>query len=72
MDQLDRRHAFEDKAKEIGGKVLGSGWVRPFTMDFNFVLDGREYSVVLEKKKLTSVEEATIDEKEAGNVTETA
>jgi hypothetical protein len=66
---MDIRYAFEDKAREIGGKVLGAGclMVPPFTMDFSFALEGREYLVTLEEKKLSPVEKAAIDEKEAGN-----
>jgi hypothetical protein len=72
MNQLDIRHAFEDKARELGGKVLGSGclMVSPFTMDFNFALEGKEYSVSLvnmeEKRRaiadgMKSGAEATIE-----------
>ncbi|MDR2144448.1 MAG: hypothetical protein LBP29_08775 [Treponema sp.] len=76
MDQLCIRHAFEDKVRELGGKVLGAGclMVPPFTMYFDFTLDGREYLVTLKKKNLTPeeesatpVEEDVIEGKEAGN-----
>jgi hypothetical protein len=76
MDQLDIRHAFEDKARELGGKVLGAGclMVPPFTMDFDFTLDGREYLVTLKNRKknlteeaATPIEEGVIEGKEAGN-----
>jgi hypothetical protein len=71
MDQLGIRHAFEDKAKELGGKILGGGclMVSPFTMDFNFVLEGKEYWVTLvnaeERRR-----EITDDMKERENAAE--
>jgi hypothetical protein len=66
MDQLGIRHAFEDKARELGGEVLGAGclMVPPFTMDFDFTLHGREYLVTLKKKKLTPEEEAAVPAEE--------
>jgi hypothetical protein len=49
MDQLSIRHALEEKVREIGGKVKGGGcmMVPPFTMDFDFEIDGKHYSVDL-------------------------
>jgi hypothetical protein len=49
MNQLEIRHALEEKVKTLGGKVTGAGFMTapPFTMDFSFVLDGRDYSVKL-------------------------
>jgi hypothetical protein len=49
MDQLSIRHALEEKAREIGGKVTDAGcmMVPPFTMDFVFEMDGKRYSVDL-------------------------
>jgi hypothetical protein len=54
MGQLSIRHALEEKVREIGGDVKGAGclMVPPYTMDFNFELDGRNYSV-----KLVDIEE---------------
>jgi hypothetical protein len=73
MCQLTIRHAFEDKARELGGKVLGAGclMVPPYTMDFNFVLEGIEYRVALvnaeERRRAI-----TDDMKEREDVTEKA
>jgi hypothetical protein len=67
MNQLSIRHALEDKARELGGEVLGGGclMVPPFTMDFNFTLEGKEYSVTLVNK-----EEKRRYMKESKNVSE--
>ena len=47
------RHALEDKIKEIGGNIHGGGsmMIPPYTMDFDFELNGREYIVNLWDKK---------------------
>jgi hypothetical protein len=73
MDQLSIRHAFEDKARELGGKVLGAGFmtVPPFEMDFSFMLEGKKYSVSLvdmEEKRLAKADGI----KEETNVAERA
>jgi hypothetical protein len=61
MDLLSIRHAFEDKVRELGGKVLGAGVsvVAPFTADFNFKLDGKEYWVTLKQREEKNVSEKT-------------
>jgi hypothetical protein len=64
MDMLSIRHAFEDKVRKIGGKVLGAGclMVPPYTMDFSFVLEGIEYSVlVLPKEKRLHTDNSSSD-----------
>jgi hypothetical protein len=49
LGQLGIRHALEDKIRELGGKIKGAGamMVLPFTMDFNFEMEGRNFSVKL-------------------------
>jgi hypothetical protein len=49
MNQLSIRNALEDKAKELGGKIIGAGSlvVPPYTMDFSFERKGKKYSVTI-------------------------
>jgi hypothetical protein len=73
MNQLSIRDALEDKAKDLGGKIIGAGClvVPPYTMDFSFELKGKKYSVTIVdvEEKRQAIADGI---KEKKNVTQTA